>query len=95
MRVGEFLYPEDNVVVCEISKDEDGFLKFAHRGFGSESDQLKDADNTELITNICMLRSQGLNVRDIATSLGISKSKVGRLSQRCGASSCQASAMDE
>ena len=95
VRAGEFQYPEDNVVVCEITKDEDGFLKFAQRGFGAESDQLQDADNAELITNICMLRSQGLNVRDIATALGISKSKVGRLSQRCGASSCQASAMDE
>jgi len=81
VRDGEVVYDTENVMVCELSK-ESGYLSFTEKGFANEMELLKttDTDNkVELIEKVKQLHSTGRSVRDIASELGLSKSKVDRL----------------
>lgn len=81
VRHGEFQYDAENVIVCQIEK-EDSFLKFVLTGYASEREHLKqlsEGDVSQEIESVKELGQQGLSVRDIANRLNMSKSKVHRL----------------
>ena len=81
VRAGEFRYGADNVIVYEIVKT-DGHVHFVPRGFDREYAHLREdpqEDQETLRENVRELLSQGKSVRDIASALGISKSKAGRI----------------
>ena len=78
---GNYTYDMDNVIVCSIEKV-GSFLKFVNVGFAEEREHLKEQtenDITTLIENAKDLRSQGKSIREIASILGVSKSKIDRL----------------
>lgn len=80
VRFGGYTYDSDNVIVCAIEK-ENAFLKFSTIGYAQEKEHLKEQsekDITQEQENILRLHHQGKSIREIATELGISKSKVGR-----------------
>lgn len=81
VRYGNYTYDMDNVIVCSIEKV-GSFLKFVNVGFAEEREHLKEQtenDITTLIENAKDLRSQGKSIREIASILGVSKSKIDRL----------------
>ena len=81
IRSGEQEYGSGNILVYEISH-EGGFVHFQFVEFGKESEHLRDrTDEAREVerNNIAELRSQGKSVRQIASFLGISKSKVDRI----------------
>lgn len=81
VRYGNYTYDMDNVIVCSIEKV-GSFLKFVQIGFAEEREHLKEQtenDITTLIENAKDLRSQGKSIREIASILGVSKSKIDRL----------------
>lgn len=81
VRYGNYTYDSDNVIVSAIEKT-GAFLQFVHIGYAAEKEHLKeqtDKDISQLNTNIKELSTQGKSVREIASELGISKSKVGRI----------------
>ena len=81
VRFGGYTYDSDNVIVCAIEK-ENAFLKFSTIGYAQEKEHLKEQsekDITQEQENILRLHHQGKSIREIATELGISKSKVGRI----------------
>ena len=58
------------------------FLQFVNIRYAAEKEHLKeqtDRDISQLDASIKELSTQGKSVREIATELGISKSKVGRI----------------
>lgn len=85
-RAGAFEYGGDNVIVCEITK-EDTFLNFSTLGYASEKEHLQevtDTDRNQMEENVRNLRLEGNSVRKIAELLGLSKSSVSRTCQRLG-----------
>lgn len=81
VRAGKFEYDSNNVLVCEIEK-EDSFLHFKPVGCMVEEVHLKPtslADNEKLKERIIQLREAGKSVREIADEVNLSKSKVGRV----------------
>lgn len=81
VRHGEFQYDAENVIVCQIEK-EDSFLKFVPTGYASEREHLKqrsESDLSEIEDSIKELHKQGLSMRAIALQLKISKSTVQRI----------------
>lgn len=81
VRYGNYTYDMDNVIVCSIEKV-GSFLKFVQIGFAEEREHLKEQtenDITTLIENAKDLRSEGKSIREIASILGVSKSKIDRL----------------
>lgn len=81
VRYGNYTYDMDNVIVCSIEKV-GSFLEFVNVGFAEEREHLKEQtenDITTLIENAKDLRSQGKSIREIASILGVSKSKIDRL----------------
>ena len=75
-------YLSDNVLIYEIVSDR-GFLHFEHIGYAQEKEHLKEdeanAANAQLAINVTELRKEGKSIREIASELGITKSKVERL----------------
>lgn len=82
-RAGAFEYGADNVIVAEIDKDY-GWLHFRNIGYADEREHLKDssADNFETNSRVEDLRRQGKTICEIASALGMSKSKVGRICKK-------------
>ena len=83
VRAGEFRYDSSNVIVYEIEKT-DGFVHFEFKEFSTEKEHLKERtehDDKKQLQNINDLKVQGKSVREIASLLGLSKSKVWRLIQ--------------
>ena len=83
VRAGEFRYDSSNVIVYEIEKT-DGFVHFEFKEFSTEKEHLKERtehDDRKQLQNINDLKAQGKSVREIASLLGLSKSKVWRLIQ--------------
>ncbi len=81
VRYGNYTYDMDNVIVCSIEKV-GSFLKFVQIGFAEEREHLKEQtenDITTLIENAKDLRSEGKSIREIASILGVSKSKIDRI----------------
>ena len=81
VRYGNYTYDADNLIVSAIEKI-GTFLQFVNIGYAAEKEHLKeqtDRDISQLDASIKELSTQGKSVREIATELGISKSKVGRI----------------
>lgn len=77
-------YGADNVIVAEICKDND-FLRFRLMGEATEREHLKefdDKDISKMEENVKEMREGGKSVREIAQTLGVSKSKIGRIVQK-------------
>ncbi len=84
VRAGEYRYGSDNVISCEIVSD-GGYVHFAMNGFAAERDHLRQPEDGEVKQeeiNIVELHRAGKSVREIASELGLSKSKVGRILQK-------------
>ena len=85
VRAGEYRYDSDNVLIYEIVSDR-GFLHFEHIGYAQEKEHLKEdednAANAQLAVNVTELRKEGKSIREIASELGITKSKVERIIKR-------------
>ena len=80
VRVNEFTYHENNVMVCRIERC-DGVLRFFSSGCAREADLLENQDKQLLIQKISELSAEGKSVRKIAEILDLSKSKVHRIMQ--------------
>ena len=81
VRASEYIYDSDNVIVYEITND-DGYVHFLHKGYGKESEHLKDrneGDDVQNNTNIMMLHKEGKSVREIADLVNMSKTTVHRI----------------
>lgn len=82
VRYGAFEYGAENVIVCDISKD-NAFLKFNQVGFAKEREHLKEAsekDESDIKDKILELHHQNKSYRDIAKEIGgISPAKVCRV----------------
>ena len=81
VRAGEYKYGSDNVIVHEIVS-EGGFVHFSARGFAKEKEHLKEMEDSEVSQekmNVAELVEAGKSIREIASELGISKSKAGRI----------------
>lgn len=79
-RAGAFEYDADNVIVAEIDKMT-GWLYFRTVGYAPEREHLKENNTEDFETDSRVedLRRQGKSIREIATTLGLSKSRVGRI----------------
>lgn len=71
----ELLYDTQNIIVCKIGK-EVNFLEFVFVGFENEMDHLKPRNNEEQLSEILLLKKQGLPNTQIAEKLGISEGTV-------------------
>lgn len=83
VRAGAFRYGDSNVMVYEVEKT-NGFLHFEFKGFSSEREHLKEQserDAANIENEVSTLHEEGKSVREIASLLGLSKSKVGRILQ--------------
>lgn len=83
VRAGAFEYGAENVIVAEIVK-EGAWLHFRTLGYAKEADHLREPsgkDDSQMKENVRQLKEEGKSVREISMTLGISKSKVGRIMQ--------------
>lgn len=71
----EKLYDTQNVIICQITK-ETNFLAFTLIGYENEMDHLKPRNNEEQLSEILLLKKQGLPNTQIADKLGISEGTV-------------------
>lgn len=84
VRHGAYEYDSENVIVCQIDKI-NSFLQFIPTGYATEREHLKQQSDNDLSQeeeSVKELINQGCSVRDIATQLNMSKSKVQRLSKK-------------
>lgn len=81
-RGGSIVHDSSNVMVCEIDRI-GGVLQFVPRGTDTESAHLRQSsdDNGQLRSQVQQLRAEGRTIRDIASTLGISRSTAHRLTQ--------------
>ena len=83
VRAGEFLYDANNIIVYELEKSS-AFVHFEFKEYSTEKEHLRErteSDEEKQLKRIKELKAQGKSVRDIASVVGISKSKVWRLLQ--------------
>lgn len=81
VRAGAFEYGADNVIICEITKNQ-AWLHFSQLGFATEREHLreeKDGDDGQILCQVQTLKDEGLTIREIATRLKLSQSKVFRV----------------
>ena len=81
VRASEYIYDSDNVIIYEIT-NEGGYVHFLHKGYGKESEHLKDrSEESDLqnYTNIMTLHKDGKSVREIADLVNMSKTTVHRI----------------
>ena len=82
-RFGEFIYDEDNVLLCRIVK-EDNFPHFVECGCAVEKDLLNtkksisDEAKRGLIQAAYLLHTQGKSNRNIGSELGVSDKTIGK-----------------
>jgi hypothetical protein len=84
VRAGEYLYDSDNVIVYEIT-NEDGYVRFLHKGYGKESEHLRDKseeDENQVRSYILTCHREGKSVREIADLVDRSKTSVHRIIAR-------------
>ena len=84
VRASEYLYDSDNVIVYEITND-DGYVRFLHKGYGKESEHLKDKseeDESQVRSYILTCHREGKSVREIADLVNRSKTSVHRIITR-------------
>jgi hypothetical protein len=80
VRHGSYQYDGDNVMVFSIEK-EGAMLRFCLHGYAEEREHLKELsenEDGELRSRIIHLHSIGKPIREIASELGLSYSKVQR-----------------
>ena len=85
-RAGEKEYDYDNVILYEIVK-EHAYTHFAFRGHGVEADHIKApsfAEDLDEIQQILELQANGKSVREMASLLDITSSKVQRRLKKAG-----------
>jgi predicted ATP-dependent serine protease len=83
VRAGEFLYDSNNIIVYEIEKSS-AFVHFEFKEYSTEKEHLRErteSDDKKQLKHIKELKAQGKSVREIASLVGLSKSKVWRLLQ--------------
>lgn len=84
VRASEFRYDKDNVMVFRVEKS-NGWLHFEFVGYDTEKNNLRemtDEDRGQEDANVMELYREGKSLRDIADTLGISKSKAGYIINR-------------
>lgn len=84
VRNTEFVYGEDSVCVCQISKPSN-FLKFEFLETQLEHEHLKTIsqnDKDELVARVKELKNSGKTIRDISAELGISTGAVHKYLKR-------------
>lgn len=97
-RVGEFTYPENNVAVCEIVKEDDGYLHLVHTDNSEEYNLLcrPTTYSPETEDEILQLSQKGWSVRAIAEKTQVSRSTVQRIKERLSSkASCRKEAPAE
>lgn len=81
-RATEIIYDESNVILCEITRDDD-FTQFHEIGYTTERDQLKSpyaADEGESKADAAKrLKAEGYSINDIAEHLSLSTKSIYRL----------------
>jgi archaellum biogenesis ATPase FlaH len=79
-RSAECVYDTNNVLICELDKEDKGLL-FEFVGLSREQEHLSSDSkpSEELLEEALELRKTGMVIRDIAKALGTSKSTIGRL----------------
>lgn len=85
-RNGGFEHSSDNVIVCDIQKD-DSFLKFQFVEYAEESEHLKalgEEDKETLKNKVLERIKNGESLRHIASELNISVGKVQRIKNASG-----------
>ncbi|WP_339755226.1 AAA family ATPase [Algoriphagus aquimarinus] len=88
-RNGSQIYGSDNVWLCEIAKP-DSFVKFEFAGFSTEMEhlkQVKQTEDSELELAAISMNADGLSLREIGKTLGISHMKVSRILKKYSDSS--------
>ena len=83
VRAGEFLYDSNNIIVYEIEKSS-AFVHFEFKEYSTEKEHLRErteSDDKKQLKHIKELKAQGKSVREIASLVGLNKSKVWRLLQ--------------
>jgi hypothetical protein len=83
-RLGEKLYEDDHVCLCQIVKPDD-FLHFEVVGFCTEREHLREVSDKETgqrIAAVKDLAAQGMSQRDIAAKLNLSTTTVNRYINR-------------
>ncbi|WP_290382275.1 AAA family ATPase [uncultured Bacteroides sp.] len=81
VRAGAFEYGAENVIVSEITK-EGSWLHFRNIGYATEREHLKEQTEKDISSfddRVKELRADGKSIREIADSLGVSKSKIGNI----------------
>lgn len=81
VRAGAFEYGAENIIVSEIVKD-GAWLNFRTIGYATEKEHLReqtDKDISAFDERVKQMRADGKTIREIADSLGVSKSKIGRI----------------
>jgi len=81
VRASEYIYDSDNVIIYEIT-NEGGYVHFLHKGYGKESEHLRDRtdeDDLQNHSNIMTLHKDGKSVREIADLVNMSKTTVHRI----------------
>ena len=81
VRASEYIYDSNNVIIYEITS-EDGYVHFLHKGYGKESEHLReksDDDDLQNHSNIMTLHKDGKSVREIADLVNLSKTSVHRI----------------
>jgi predicted ATP-dependent serine protease len=81
VRASEYIYDSDNVIIYEIT-NEGGYVHFLHKGYGKDSEHLKDRTeegDLQNYTNIMTLHKDGKSVREIADLVNMSKTTVHRI----------------
>lgn len=80
-RHGRFEYGADNIIVCDITQDNSGFVRFNQIGFANEREHLKEVaekDEGALVKQIKELHEQGKTQREISQIAGCSLGKVNK-----------------
>lgn len=80
-RHGEFTHGSNNVIVCQIMKD-DCWLHFVPIGYADEREhlrQMSDADETEMKNCVIEMHRDGKSYRDIAKAVGTSHMTIKRI----------------
>ena len=84
VRTGEFKYDAENVIICDVQKV-NGCLRYEIQDYGREADHLKESSGSEELEEIyaiLRLQADGKSIREIATTLDMSKTTVSRRLQK-------------
>jgi KaiC/GvpD/RAD55 family RecA-like ATPase len=77
----ELIYGEENVIVCDVTKDSN-FLGLKFREYSREAEHLlsrTDEERAMLVEQVQQMKGDGQSIREIAEKVGASKSTVARI----------------